>query len=145
SRLAIDQVKPGQFSSALRQTDWVCGAAMVLPGDFVRETGGFDPAIFLYGEDEDLCIEARRRGLDVVVVDTVPVVHVFGWGVNRFNPRVADLKYESLSYFIRKNISSLSSRIMMLTLLPLYIYGWRRFFYAWRGGQYLRSIKRVKY
>lgn len=120
----LDHPENIKASGAVRDVDWVCGAAMVLRGDFVRATGGFDPQIFLYGEDEDLCIEAHLRGHRVVAIDVVPVVHKFGWGDNRFNPVVAKLKYESLRYFIEKRAPGKLSRIMMGLLLPLRVFGW---------------------
>ncbi|MEH6639363.1 MAG: WecB/TagA/CpsF family glycosyltransferase [Porticoccaceae bacterium] len=104
--------------------DWVCGAAMLLRGDFLRLTGGFDPNIFLYGEDEDLCITAHKQGKRVVTCDVFPVVHVFGWGKNLFDPVIARLKYDSLIYFINKNISSKFDRTVMKVLLPLHVCGW---------------------
>jgi len=124
AKLDLDNVDISRFGGSVRDVDWVCGAAMVLRGDFVRNTGGFDPNLFLYGEDEDLCLDAYRRGRRVVAVDAVPVVHHFGWGDNRTSPVVARLKFESLGYFIRKNIRSGIGRVLMNAMLPVYVYGW---------------------
>jgi N-acetylglucosaminyl-diphospho-decaprenol L-rhamnosyltransferase len=135
-KLSIAQIADMHCSGELRSVDWVCGAAMVIAGDFIRESGGFDPAIFLYGEDEDLCIAAHRAGRDVMVADVPPVVHVFGWGLNRFNRRVADLKYLSLRYFIAKNVHGALNRLLMLNLLPFYVYGVSRWYLAW----YVRKV-----
>lgn len=140
--LDIAHITVDKFSGALRPVDWVCGAAMLVDGDFIREVGGFDPAIFLYGEDEDLCIAAHRYGREVVIVDTAPIVHMLGWGVNRFNRRVADLKYESLRYFIRKDIDGPVARLLMTILLPLHVYGWFRFYYAWLGNTHSESCRK---
>lgn len=84
--------------------DWVCGAALLL-SEQVRcgLGGGFDPEIFLYGEDEDLCIGARDLGWRIVQLPTTPVIHEFGWGsTGRTSPVVAQLKADSLTYFINK-------------------------------------------
>lgn len=129
-KFSFQQIKADEYSGDLRNADWVCGAAMILSGNFIRESGGFDGAIFLYGEDEDLCMEAHRRGREVVVADVPPVVHVFGWGANRFNRQVSDLKYVSLRYFIEKNIQSRFERIMMKLVLPFYVYGLGRWYMA---------------
>ena len=131
SQLQIEHIKSAEYSGCVRLVDWVCGAAMIIDGDFVREAGGFDPAILLYGEDEDLCIKAYRRNRKVAVVDAAPVAHVFGWGKNRFNVRVADIKFESLRYFIRKNINRHGTRLLMGCLLPFYVYGRSRFYHVW--------------
>lgn len=109
--------------------DWVSGAAMLLSRDFVRTSGGFDSKIFLYGEDEDICIDAHRRGFGVETLATVPIVHVLGWGKQNFRPKIARMKYDSLRYFINKNIRRKLDRVMMRVLLPFYVYGWRAFRY----------------
>lgn len=129
-RLTFDRIMQEQFSANARRVDWVCGAAMLLDSKFIHETGGFDPGMYLYGEDEDLCIQAHRLGREVMVVDTVPVVHILGWSRQRFNFRIAELKYASLRYFIQKNIQKPLDRMAMMLLLPLHVYGWRRFYYA---------------
>lgn len=127
-KLPIDDIASLRQSADLSvvDADWVCGAAMLIKGDLIRESGGFDYKIFLYGEDEDLCIYATKHGYRVVTVNTVPVVHVFGWGRSQFNPHVAMLKYDSLSYFISKNIEGKFNQFMMRSILPVHVYGWTR-------------------
>lgn len=108
----------------VRPADWVAGAAMVLSPEFIAASGGFDPEIFLYGEDEDLCIQAHKLGFSVETLGTVPIVHKLGWGGDSgFRPIVARMKYESLKYFIAKNVTGGFNRVMMRALLPLYVYG----------------------
>lgn len=130
-KIEAEHLKPSVYSGAARTVDWVCGAAMVIRGDFIKKSGGFDDGFFLYGEDEDLCLEAKRQGYAVIVVDAPPVVHRFGWGYSASNPRIADMKYRSLQYFIDKNITGLISRFMARLMLPLHVYGWK-FFTVWR-------------
>lgn len=114
--------KPASLSA--RETSWVAGAAMGLSRAFRDASQGFDPAIFLYGEDEDLCLEAHRRGFRVVILDGPPIVHKLGWKASgSFNFTVAKMKYDLLKYFIGKNIASLTERLAMRALLPFYVYG----------------------
>lgn len=124
----ISDIKP---TYKTRAADWVCGAAMIINNQFILQSGGFDPNIFLYGEDEDLCISARQCGFEVVAIDAPPVVHAFGWGNNKFNRKVADLKYNSLKYFIKKNIHGKVSRTLMNLMLPFHVYGVKYFYYCW--------------
>ena len=84
---------------------------MIMSFDFVKSSGGFDPKIFLYGEDEDICIQAQNLGFLVETIETIPVVHKLGWNCRKsFSPRVASLKYNSLKYFITKNVKGSSVR-----------------------------------
>jgi len=129
--LTLDNIQALERVASLLHVpaDWVSGASMLLSRDYVRASGGFDPKIFLYGEDEDLCIDAHRRGFGVEILCTVPIVHVLGWGKQNFRPKVARMKYDSLRYFINKNICRKLDRAMMRALLPFYVYGWRAFRY----------------
>lgn len=117
---AISATGTGEIDSVA----WVAGAAMVISPRFIEASGGFDPEIFLYGEDEDLCIQAHNLGFLVETMQTPPVVHKLGWGGSGgFRPQVAKLKYDSLKYFISKNVPNTVNRLMMRLLLPVYVYG----------------------
>lgn len=113
------------YSAKVSDVDWVSGAAMILTAPLVQHSGGFDENIFLYGEDEDICITAKALGYTVKIIDTVPVAHHLGWGASEYKPKVALMKYTSLKYFIRKNVEGKFSRFLMRALLPVYVYGWR--------------------
>lgn len=55
--------------------DWLTGACLLVRRELLERIGGFDPAVFLYGEEMDLCWRARRDGWDVVFAPGVSVVH----------------------------------------------------------------------
>ena len=84
--------------------DWVCGASLMLSNKVLSQTGGFDPKIFLYGEDEDLCRTAHALGFPVgQAVGVTPVIHEFGWGKSKkSSPTVVRLRRDSLLYCIDK-------------------------------------------
>lgn len=128
--LDLSSVNSESYDGKFHNVDWVCGAAMVISNKFLKETGGFDPNIFLYGEDEDLCVTAHHLGYSVITADVSPVVHMLGWGGSGFNSKVSDLKYDSLRYFIGKNIRKVFPRVFMRIILPVYVYGYRRFYRA---------------
>lgn len=56
----------------------VAGAAMLLRMASLRQVGFFDPRIFLFYEDDDLCLRARQKGFATVVVADAWVVHAGG-------------------------------------------------------------------
>lgn len=66
----------GRSGDGWKEVPWVAGAAMLLtPG----HTGlRFDPRIFMYGEDEELCWRVWRDGGRVAVADRARVVHQGG-------------------------------------------------------------------
>ena len=63
--------------------DYVSGAAMLLRRQALDAVGGFDPAIFLYYEDDDFCIRLRQAGWTLVRVADAVVDHVGGGSIRR--------------------------------------------------------------
>lgn len=56
----------------------VLGAAMIAPREAIISVGGFDEDFFLYGEDEDICLRIRKRGLQIGFIEKAGVVHYHG-------------------------------------------------------------------
>ncbi len=57
--------------SAVRDTDWVVGACLLLRTAFFRELGGFDPGFFLFFEDTDICRRCWKAGKRVTYLPSV--------------------------------------------------------------------------
>jgi GT2 family glycosyltransferase len=55
---------------------WVSGAMLVLRRSAFDEVGGFDERFFLYKEEEDLCLQLRRKGWRIVYDPRVQARHV---------------------------------------------------------------------
>ena len=62
-------------SKEVYETDYVNAAAWLLPRTTLSILGGFDPLIFLYGEDDDYVNRAHFHGLKVGVSLDARVVH----------------------------------------------------------------------
>ncbi len=56
----------------------VLGASMIARAELVREIGGFDEDYFLYGEDQELCLQVRRRGYEIGYIAEATVRHIGG-------------------------------------------------------------------
>ena len=59
-------------------TWFVTAAAWLCSIDAWRRVGGFDPAIFMYGEDVDLCLRMSTAGRAMIVVPEAQVTHLGG-------------------------------------------------------------------
>lgn len=59
-------------------TRFVHGAAFLMERRAFLALGGFDEAIFLYHEDDDLALRARAQGIPIIVVSDAQVTHAGG-------------------------------------------------------------------
>jgi GT2 family glycosyltransferase/glycosyltransferase involved in cell wall biosynthesis len=62
-------------SAAPRRVGWAVGCAIVARTDTLRGLGPFDESIFLYGEDLELGLRARERGVRTWLWPSARVVH----------------------------------------------------------------------
>lgn len=88
-----------------QEVAWVSGAAMVVEHAAFRAIGGFDEKLFLYKEDEDLCLRLRSGGASVIYEPGVTVRHVGSVVADRH----AELAGAS-SYFFAKHYADSRSR-----------------------------------
>ncbi|MGW0507112.1 glycosyltransferase family 2 protein [Micromonospora sp. NPDC003241] len=58
--------------------DWVSGACLAVRTSLFTAVGGLDEAYFMYYEDEELCLQARRRGAEVLYLPSVDATHSGG-------------------------------------------------------------------
>jgi GT2 family glycosyltransferase len=63
--------------------DYVSGAAMLVRRAALQAVQGFDPAIFLYYEDDDFCIRLRKAGWCLIRVADAVTDHVGGGSIKR--------------------------------------------------------------
>ena len=62
--LNFERYQETRFTEAA-EVDCVCGCAMVIRRDLLKALGGFDEDYFMYFEETDFCVRARRRGNQV--------------------------------------------------------------------------------
>lgn len=60
------------------ETDWVAGASMIVRMEVFEEVGGLDERYFMYFEEVDFCLRARRAGWACWYVPGSRVVHLVG-------------------------------------------------------------------
>ena len=66
---------PKEYDPVTLDTPWASGAALLLRRKAFEGVGGFEPRIFLYGEDVDLSWRLRAAGWRVVYRPRIAVVH----------------------------------------------------------------------
>jgi GT2 family glycosyltransferase len=63
-----------------------CGASLLLTRQLLDDVGTFDPALFMYYEDLDLCWRARLRGWKFVYAPDSVALHVCGGSARPESP-----------------------------------------------------------
>jgi len=58
--------------------EFLSGALWLVRIDALHKTGYFDPEIFFYYEDDDLCLRMRKAGYSLVLVNDAHAVHGMG-------------------------------------------------------------------
>lgn len=61
-----------------RRVDIVSGCFLMIPRSIWLALGGFDPVYFMYGEDADLCLRARRLGAEPMITPEATIIHYGG-------------------------------------------------------------------
>lgn len=78
---------------------WVSGVCMLITSDVYKEVNGFDPDVFLYCEDMDLCIRIRNVGWQIAHISDRPIVHRLG-GSAKSNEDIIRNSLLQQKYFI---------------------------------------------
>jgi GT2 family glycosyltransferase len=65
----------GWQRDTVREVDIVSGCFLLIPRPVWLALGGFDPTFFMYGEEADLCLRARRLGARPVVTPEATIIH----------------------------------------------------------------------
>ena len=58
------------------QVDWVAGASMILRTEMLQQIGLFDERYFLYYEETDLCLNAKKAGWTTWYIRDSEAVHI---------------------------------------------------------------------
>lgn len=87
-----------------QEVDWMAGASLLVRHSTFEETGGFDERFFLYFEETDLCLRARRAGWLSVYLPQSRVMHIgsVSTGMKTWK-RVPPFWFDSRLWYFTKN------------------------------------------
>lgn len=89
------------FAPEVREIDILSGACMLLCRERIDAAGGlFDPALFLYYDDTDLCQRLRAHGMPILYAPGAEIVHLFN---QSRRSDVADRMAASRRHFLAKH------------------------------------------
>jgi GT2 family glycosyltransferase len=80
-------VVPQTMRQVTQPIDWIPGASMMVRWSVFDRIGGFDETYFLYFEETDFCLRAKRAGFSTWYVPMSQVMHICGQSTNVSNPK----------------------------------------------------------
>lgn len=95
----------------------VCGAFMIIKQEVIRKVGMFDENFFLYLEDLDFCIRAKKSGYNVCFFPNSFIYHLSGGSSLILNPRyrINEIAWrKSRRYFFKKHLHPLTALFITL-------------------------------
>jgi len=112
---------------AVREADWIPGCYFLIRKTVIDDVGFFDPDYYLYYEEIDFCLRAKRKGWKVVFYPWAEVLHLGGesaktkgrvvLGSNQLEP----LRLESEYLYFRKNLGLIYVVLDFLFILSAHI------------------------
>lgn len=64
--------------STVREVDIIAGCFLLIDAPLWQDLGGFDTSFFMYGEEADLCLRARRLGARPIMTPEASLIHYAG-------------------------------------------------------------------
>ena len=106
-------------NEAPTEVDAVSGACFMIKRSAFESVGMFSPDYFMYSEDVDLCLKARKVGLSTYYVPMASVIHHGGGSTSQtsVNTFSAVMLLESRWRFFRKTRSLWYARLYRLAML----------------------------
>jgi N-acetylglucosaminyl-diphospho-decaprenol L-rhamnosyltransferase len=108
NRLFKRWVVPRRMTRDPQPIDWICGASMLIRASILVSIGGMDENYFLYFEETDFCLRAKRAGFPTWYVPESRVMHIMGQSTNVTDPtnavkRLPSYWFESRSRYFAVN------------------------------------------
>ncbi len=118
SHLQLNKIFPNRVQGVFRkkaqnrqqppfQVSWVAGSCFIFKHELVREVGLLDDNIFLFTEEPDYCLRAKRKGWQIWFLPGQSVVHYEGKSTRQVPFIRLSNYYLSKLYFFSKYFSPL--------------------------------------
>ena len=78
SALFDTEAMGGWQRDTVREVDIVVGCFLLIRRELWERLGGFDLRYFMYGEEADLCLRARRLGFHPMITPDAQIMHLVG-------------------------------------------------------------------
>ena len=117
-----------------REIDWAFGAVMLFSKDLMDEIGMLDERFYIYAEEMDYFMRARKAGYHSWFIPNIEIIH-FGKSSSRQRRAAMFIQnYKSFYLFLEKHYSKLDNWLYRGRTW-LYLFGWYTLFSLRRGEE----------
>ena len=99
------------------QVDWVTGAALMIKRKIFKKNR-FDENIFMYFEDQDLCLRVKKNGSEIWSLPNAKIIHLGGKSLKLDKAR-KKYYYQSQDYFFKKHFGAFNYVVMKIISFPI--------------------------
>lgn len=114
--LAPYHIDHDSFYQKEREVDWVTAAAIIVPKKVIKEIGGLDENIFMYGEEVDWCYRIKKANYKVYFSPSTKIIHIGRGSSGKISQNAILGEYRGLVYFYKKHKNSLSLQMLRILL-----------------------------
>lgn len=86
-----------------REVDWVSGASLMLRRELIDDIGLFDENFFMFNEDVDICLRAKKAGWSVKYFAEASVIHYIGSSHGKVANRLIIERHKGMAHFYHKH------------------------------------------
>jgi len=92
------------FKEKNQKVNFITGCCMLIKREAVEKIGNLDERFFLYYEDVDYCLRARKAGFDCLVVPSAKIWHKISSSVSGLgSPKILRYHYRNVMLLTEKN------------------------------------------
>lgn len=108
------------FSDKLKSVDYITGADLMIEKELFNEVDGFNPNIFMYYEDVDLCCKVRKRNMKCYSVPQAKIQHLEGQSfapaqnvLEEVRLRKMRMSGDSIAVFLKDNYKKIHYNVIV--------------------------------
>lgn len=105
----------GWKRDSVREVDVVVGCFLLIRTELWQRLGGFSPRYFMYGEEHDLCLRARKLGYRPMITPDARIMHLVGASSSKREDKVLRL-LKSKATLIRDHWTAGRARVGLAML-----------------------------
>jgi GT2 family glycosyltransferase len=105
------------IKSPVKTVDFIFGSFMLVKRDAFAKVGGFDPSIFLYYEEMDLCLRLKKSGFTTHFYPEVSFNHIGNGSTGGVNEVLRFESLLSMIYVMRKHRGVIYGLVFYITLV----------------------------